>query len=303
VRYGNGYTGYLAEKAAARQRWAQAYDQWRADIDRLREAAATTARQVAPGRPMKDGNKMAYDRAGGRVQQSLAGRVRNAEERLRRLLADPVPPPPEPLRFTPVLRARRLQGAVLDAADIAVTDRLDRTSVTVEAGERLLITGPNGAGKSTLLRVLAGDVTPDSGSVTRRARVGYLPQEPRPGKPGETVLAAFARGRAGEAAGHAERLLSLGLFDREQLTVPVGRLSTGQLQRLALARLLSEPSDVLLLDEPTNHLSPALVEELETALTGYDGTLVIVSHDRRLRRRWQGTHLAMRPTPTSAARA
>ncbi|MEU5642155.1 ribosomal protection-like ABC-F family protein [Streptomyces milbemycinicus] len=303
VRYGNGYTGYLAEKAAARQRWAQAHDQWRADIDRLREAAATTARQVAPGRPMKDGNKMAYDRAAGRVQQSLAARVRNAEERLRRLLADPVPPPPEPLRFTPVLRTRRLQGAVLDAADVAVTDRLDRTSLTVKAGERLLITGPNGAGKSTLLRVLAGEVTPDNGSVTRRARIGYLPQEPQPGKPDETVLAAFARGRAGEAAGYAERLLSLGLFDREQLTVPVGRLSTGQLQRLALARLLSEPSDVLLLDEPTNHLSPSLVEELETALTGYDGALVIVSHDRRLRRRWRGTHLAMQPTPTSAARA
>ncbi|AJC61601.1 ribosomal protection-like ABC-F family protein [Streptomyces sp. 769] len=300
VRYGNGYTGYLAEKAAARQRWAQAHDRWRADIDRLREAAATTARQVAPGRPMKDGNKLAYDRAGGRVQQSLASRVRNAEERLRRLLADPVPAPPEPLRFTPVLRARGLQGVVLDAAGIAVTDRLARTSLTVTAGQRLLITGPNGAGKSTLLRVLAGDVTPDSGSVTCRGRVGHLPQEPRPGRADETVLAAFARGRAGEADEHAERLLSLGLFDRDQLTVPVGRLSTGQLQRLALARLLSEPSDVLLLDEPTNHLSPALVEELETALAGYDGALVIVSHDRRLRRRWRGAHLAVQATATAA---
>ncbi|GGK62406.1 ribosomal protection-like ABC-F family protein [Streptomyces flaveus] len=302
VRYGNGYAGYLAEKTAARQRWAQAYDQWRADVDRLREAAATTARQVAPGRPMKDGNKMAYDRAGGRVQQSLASRVRNAEERLRRLLADPVPPPPEPLRFTHVLRARRLQGVVLDTADIAVTDRLDRTSLTVMAGERLLITGPNGAGKSTLLGVLAGEVAPDGGSVTRRGRIGYLPQEPHPGEPEETVLAAFARGRAGEAAGYTERLLSLGLFDRDQLTVPVGWLSTGQLQRLALARLLSEPSDVLLLDEPTNHLSPALVEELETALTGYNGAIVIVSHDRRLRRRWRGAHLAMRATSTSATK-
>ncbi|MFF7656372.1 ribosomal protection-like ABC-F family protein [Streptomyces sp. NPDC007983] len=301
VRYGNGYTGYLAEKTAARQRWAQAYDQWRADVDRLRETAATTARQVAPGRPMKDGNKMAYDRAGGRVQRSLASRVRNAEERLRRLLADPVPPPPEPLRFTPVLRARHLRSAVLDAADIAVTDRLDRTSLTVTAGERLLITGPNGAGKSTLLGVLAGEVAPDSGSVTRRGRIGHLPQEPHPGEPDETVLAAFARGRAGEAAGYTEQLLSLGLFDRDQLTVPVGRLSTGQLQRLALARLLSEPSDVLLLDEPTNHLSPALVEELEAALSGYDGAIVIVSHDRRLRRRWRGAHLAMRATSTSAA--
>ncbi|MFJ6569313.1 ribosomal protection-like ABC-F family protein [Streptomyces sp. NPDC091292] len=303
VRYGNGYTGYLAEKTAARQRWAQAHDAWRAEIDRLREAAATTARQVAPGRAMKDGNKMAYDRAGGRVQQSLASRVRNAEERLRRLLADPVPPPPEPLSFTPVLRARRLDGVVLEAADIAVTDRLDRTSLAVRAGERLLITGPNGAGKSTLLRVLAGEVAPDSGSVTRRARIGHLPQEPRPGNPDETVLVAFARGRAGDAAGFAEQLLSLGLFDHEQLHVPLGRLSAGQLQRLALARLLSEPSDVLLLDEPTNHLSLALVEELETALTAYDGSLVVVSHDRRLRRNWRGTHLAMRATPLSTAKA
>ncbi|MET9500008.1 ribosomal protection-like ABC-F family protein [Streptomyces sp. NPDC006552] len=301
VRYGNGYTGYLAEKKAARQRWAQAHAQWQADVDRLREAAATTARRVAPGRGMRDGNKMAYDRAGARVQRSVAGRVRNAEERLRRLLSAPVPPPPEPLRFTPVLRTSGPRGAVLDATDIVVTDRLDRTSLTLMAGERLLITGPNGAGKSTLLRVLAGEITPDGGGVTRRGRVGHLPQEPRPGEPDETVLAAFARGRPGQAAGHAEHLLSLGLFDREHLTVPVGRLSTGQRQRLALARLLSEPSDVLLLDEPTNHLSPALAEELETALSSYDGALVVVSHDRRVRRRWQGAHLAVRATAASAA--
>ncbi|MER7987767.1 ribosomal protection-like ABC-F family protein [Streptomyces noursei] len=300
-RYGNGYSGYLAEKAAARQRWAQAHDQWRADVDRLREAAATTARQVAPGRAMKDGNKMAYDRAGGRVQQSLASRVRNAEERLRRLVADPVPPPPEPLCFTPVLRARRLEGVVLDAADVAVTDRLARTSLALTAGDRLLVTGANGAGKSTLLRVLAGELAPDAGQVSRRGRIGYLSQDPRPGKPDDTVLTAFARGRAGAAEAQAERLLSLGLFDRDHLTVPVGRLSTGQLQRLALARLLDAPSDVLLLDEPTNHLSPALVEELESALSGYDGTLVIVSHDRRLRRRWRGTQLDLRATAASAA--
>ncbi|MCP2169004.1 ribosomal protection-like ABC-F family protein [Goodfellowiella coeruleoviolacea] len=303
VRYGNGYAGYLAEKAAARQRWAQAHEQWRADVDRLREAAATTARQVAPGRPMRDGNKMAYDRAGGRVQQSVASRVRNAEERLRRLLADPVPPPPQPLRFTPVLRARPMRGVVLDAADVAVTDRLASTSLTVTAGERLLVTGPNGTGKSTLLRVLAGELVPDSGSVTRRGRIAYLPQEPHVGDPGEPLLAAFARGRAGARAEHADRLLALGLFDPEQFSVPVGRLSTGQRQRLALARLLSEPAEVLLLDEPTNHLSPALVEELEAALADHTGTLVVVSHDRRLRQRWQGAQLAMRPAAPRVATA
>ncbi|MEO3755589.1 ribosomal protection-like ABC-F family protein [Streptomyces sp. B6B3] len=300
VRYGNGYAGYLAEKAAARQRWAQAYDHWQAETERLREAAATTARRVAPGRGMRDGNKMAYDRAGGRVQQSVASRVRQAEERLRRLLANPVPPPPEPLRFTPALRAAGLRGVVLDAADVCVPGRLGRTNLTVRSGERLLITGPNGAGKSTLLRLLVGDLAPGGGSVARQGRLGYLPQEPRPGRPGDTLLAAFARGLPGPPEEHAERLLSLGLFHVDQLTARVGGLSTGQRQRLALARLVDEPADVLLLDEPTNHLSPALVEELETALAAYDGTLVVVSHDRRLRQRWVGDHLALPATPTSA---
>ncbi|CAL9349263.1 putative ABC transporter ATP-binding protein YbiT [Streptomyces sp. enrichment culture] len=316
VRHGGGYSGYLTEKAAARQRWAQAHARWRADVDRLREAAATTARRVAPGRAMRDGNKMAYDRAAGRVQQSIAGRVRSAEERLRRLEATPVPPPPEPLRFTAVPPAGlphggspspedpardAPRGVVLEADGIAVTGRLGRTGLSVAPGERLLVTGPNGAGKSTLLHVLAGELPPDTGRVARRGRIGHLPQEPAPGRPGESLLDAFARGRLGTAEEHAERLLSLGLFAPDRLSVPVTGLSTGQRQRLALARLVTEPADVLLLDEPTNHLSPALVEELEAALAGFGGALVVVSHDRLLRRRWRGRHLELRAVRTPAA--
>ncbi|MFC7898302.1 ribosomal protection-like ABC-F family protein [Streptomyces sp. NPDC057381] len=298
TRFGNGYTGYLAEKAAARQRWAQEHARWEAEVAAQREAAATTARRVAPGRGMTDGNKMAYDRAAGRVQQSLAGRVRNAEERLRRLLAAPVPRPPEPLRFTPALRSGPLTGTVLDATGVAVTGRLAPTDLTVRAGDRLLITGSNGTGKSTLLSVLAGRLTPDAGRVTRRGRTGHLPQEPAPGRPGETLLHAYARGLPGHPEEHTERLLALGLFTPERLTARVTELSTGQRRRLALARLLSRPSEVLLLDEPTNHLSPALVEDLEQALADYPGTLVLVSHDRRLRARWQGNHLALPPRDT-----
>ncbi|WP_052847518.1 ABC-F family ATP-binding cassette domain-containing protein [Streptomyces avicenniae] len=297
VRYGNGYAGYLAERAAARRRWEQAREDWEEELAGHRRTAATTARRVAPGRAMKDGNKMAYDRHGGRVQQSVASRVRNAEERIRRLLADPVPPPPEPLRFAPGAFAAAAgdarPGTVLDAEGVAVAGRLAPVGLALAPGGRLLVTGPNGSGKSTLLDVLAGVTEPDAGYVARRGRVAYLPQDPLPGRPGETLLAAFAHGRAGTPEEHAARLLSYGLFAPEQLTVPVGGLSAGQRQRLALARLLAEPADVLLLDEPTNHLSLGLVEELETALDGYGGALVVVSHDRLLRRRWRGERLEL----------
>jgi len=302
TRYGNGYAGYLAQKAAARARQAQAHARWQTDVDRLREAAATTARRVAPHRAATDRNKMAYDRAGGRAQHAVASRVRNTEERLRRLLDHPVPPPPDPLRFTlPPRPARTGATTVLEAIDVAVSGRLARTSLTIKAGERLLVSGPNGAGKSTLMRLLAGDLAPQHGHVARHGAIGYLPQQITVRDPHQTLLAAFAfaQGRAGSSAEQVEVLLSFGLFTADQLTVPVGRLSAGQRQRLALARVLGDPADALLLDEPTNHLSLTLVEELEAALTDYPGALILVSHDRAIRSRWQGAHLTLPPTPRS----
>ncbi|MBF9131421.1 ATP-binding cassette domain-containing protein [Plantactinospora sp. S1510] len=293
TRYGDGYAGYLTERAAARRRWAEAHLRWRTEVDRTVEAAAATARQVAPGRMMKDRNKVAYDRDAGRVQQSLASRVRNAEQRLRRLYDQPVPPPPEPLRFTPPLPGTATDGILLDAAEVTVAGRLFGVRLTVRGGDRLLIDGPNGAGKSTLLRVLAGELAPDAGRLDRPARIGYLPQETSVTRSRETLLTAFGRGLPGPPDTHRDRLLSLGLFEHDRLDVPVRDLSTGQRRRLALARLLSQPADLLLLDEPTNHLSPGLVEEMEAALADYPGALLVVSHDRRLRQRWRGEHRAM----------
>ncbi|GAA2206484.1 ABC-F family ATP-binding cassette domain-containing protein [Nonomuraea monospora] len=99
TRFGGGYTGFLASKAAARARWEQSYAAWCEEVRQVRAYAATTAHRVAAGRTMRDNNKMAYDRNAGRVQSSVATRVRNAHERLRRLESDPVPRPPAPLRF------------------------------------------------------------------------------------------------------------------------------------------------------------------------------------------------------------
>lgn len=167
-------------------------------------------------------------------------------------------------------------------------------ALRVAAGQRLLVTGPNGAGKSTLLRIMAGDLAPESGTVRRRARVGYLPQE-LPARPTRrTLLATFAAGRPGHADEYTDMLLALGLFRPEDLSVPVADLSVGQQRRLALARLVTRPADLLVLDEPTNHIAPGLVEELEAALAAYRGAVVVVSHDRSFRGRFTGDRLELR---------
>ncbi|MFE1593385.1 ABC-F family ATP-binding cassette domain-containing protein [Nocardia sp. NPDC058705] len=257
TRFGGGYTGFLTEQAAARIRWEQAYTQWRNDIGRLEEFATSTAQRVAPGRAMTDNNKMAYDRNAGRVQSSVATRVRNTAERLRRLREAPVPRPPEPLRF-------RGQFTAGTGAEFSIGP------LTLGPRERLLIHGPNGAGKSSLL---------DAIHASARGRVGYLRQDER-FDPHRSVTDTYGFGR--------EALLATGLFAPELLDRKVGTLSEGQRRRLALARVLAGEHDLLLLDEPTNHLSLTLVDEVERALSEYRGAVVVVSHDRALRRRFRG---------------
>ncbi len=211
-----------------------------------------------------------------------------------------MPPPPRPLAFTgrPALAtgpdAAARPRTLVELEDVSVGDRLHLTALRVAAGTRLLVTGNNGAGKTTLLRVLAGDLAPDTGTVTRHARVGYLPQE-LPARPTRrTLLATFAAGRPGFPDEYADELLALGLFRPEDLGVPVASLSVGQQRRLALARLVTRPADLLVLDEPTNHIALSLVEELEQALDAYPGAVVVVSHDRSFRSRFTGDVLELR---------
>ncbi|ADB35944.1 ABC transporter related protein [Kribbella flavida DSM 17836] len=286
TRYGNGYDGYLSEKAAERARAEQTRQLWEDEVAAMKLAVGTAADRVAYGRPMSDNNKMAYDRAGGRVNEAERSKTRNAKERLRRLEADPPPVPAKPLRFAASLRtAGATSGVLVNAVEVSVQGRLAPVSLEVPAGGRVLITGANGAGKSTLLDVLAGRLAPDTGFVEHRGRLGYLSQEVVEPRPDERLRTALARHRG--AGG-------LGLFRPDQLQTRVGALSTGQRRRLALARLLTAQYDVMLLDEPTNHLSLVLVEELEAALDAYEGALVVVSHDRRFVSRWRGEILELK---------
>ncbi|MGW6466245.1 ribosomal protection-like ABC-F family protein [Streptomyces rubiginosohelvolus] len=297
TRYGDGWDGYRTAKAAARRRWAQEHEEYHADLARTEELVeAAGARLAATGGDPKQG----FGKHRRSSEAKLSGRVRAARTRLDALRRSPVPPPPRPLAFTgrPSVATETSPAGgprpLVELDSVSVGDRLHLPSLRVTSGARLLVTGENGAGKTTLLRVLAGDLTPDTGTVTRHARIGYLPQE-LPARPTRrTLLATFAAGRPGFPDEYADDLLALGLFRPEDLDVPVASLSVGQQRRLALARLVTRPADLLVLDEPTNHIALSLVEELEQALDQYRGAVVVVSHDRSFRARFTGDVLELR---------
>ena len=154
-------------------------------------------------------------------------------------------------------------------------------------GDRLAIVGPNGAGKTTLVKILLGELAPDEGTVKLGANLEpvYLDQS-REGLRSDMTLwdaltpgggdSILVRGVSKHVAAYAKDFL----FQEGQLRQPISTLSGGERNRLLLARALAKPANMLVLDEPTNDLDMDTLDKLEELLESYDGTLILVSHDR-----------------------
>jgi ATP-binding cassette subfamily F protein uup len=159
-------------------------------------------------------------------------------------------------------------------------------SVRIMRGDRIGIIGPNGAGKSTLIKLLLGELTPDNGRLQRgtKLQIAYFDQTRDQLNPAATVmdsvgggsLSVTINGRTQHVAGYLQDFL----FPPERLRSPVSTLSGGERNRLLLARLFAQPANLLVLDEPTNDLDVETLELLEELLLDYQGTLLLVSHDR-----------------------
>lgn len=159
-------------------------------------------------------------------------------------------------------------------------------SLRIMRGDKIGLIGPNGIGKSTLLNILLGHLTPQEGEVTQgtNLQIAYFDQLRQTLQPDKTVLDNVAEGReAIEINGRRQHIISyLGdfLFTPQRALTPVKALSGGECNRLLLARLFSQPANLLVLDEPTNDLDIETLELLEELLGNYEGTLLLVSHDR-----------------------
>ena len=159
-------------------------------------------------------------------------------------------------------------------------------SLRIVRGDRLALLGRNGAGKSTLLRIILGEIAPDAGKVRlgTRLAVAYFDQLREALDPQRTLVQTISPGSewVETAAGrkHVLSYLADFLFPPERASAPVSTLSGGERNRLLLARLFAQPANLLVLDEPTNDLDIESLELLEATLSSYDGTLLVVSHDR-----------------------
>jgi ATPase subunit of ABC transporter with duplicated ATPase domains len=284
TEYGGGYDAFLEERRRRREQAYAAYDEATAERARLEEAARQKREWAASRRgERRTDNDRAL--AGRRKERATAGatRAKAIERRLERL-GDPEKPwEGWDLRLS--LQAGRRSGEVVASLAGAVAERgrfrLGPVDLELRWRDRLALTGPNGAGKSTLLGLLTGELRPAAGTVRLGSGVvvGHLGQDRTPG-PG-TLLDAV-RARTDLSVTEARSLLAKFDLGAEHLTRPEAALSPGERSRAGLAVLVAQGTNLLLLDEPTNHLDLDAIEELERALGGYDGTLVVVSHDRRL---------------------
>ena len=288
--YDGGYDAFLEERAIARRHAREAHDEYadkKADlVRRARVQREWSSQGVRNAMKKAPDNDKIRRKAQSESSEKQAQKVRQMESRIARLEEVEEPRKEWALQFS-IARAPRSSSVVatLDGATVALGEfTFGPASLQVNAGDRIGVTGPNGAGKTTLLRLLLGRLAPEAGraSLGASVAVGEIDQA-RTGLAEDQPL-----GRAFEAAmpemtpAEVRTLLAKFGLKADQVASDVGRLSPGERTRAAMALLQARGVNLLVLDEPTNHLDLPAIEQLEQALESYDGTLLLVSHDRRL---------------------
>ncbi len=290
--YGGGYQAYRDELARDKALAAQAYEEYAAKRDDLIERArrqkewaragegsakSAASRRKEPDKSIRSGRVASAQQAGARASAAL-----RAAERLE-AVEEPRKEWQLRLRFGAATRS----GAIVAVLDDAVVSRGDFTlgpvSFQLNWGDRVLVRGGNGSGKTTMIQALLGRLPLESGrgSVGASVVVGEIDQGRRTFPASATLIDSF-RSASGLADGEARTLLAKFGLGADDIGRPAGRLSPGERTRADLALLMHSGANLLILDEPTNHLDLPAIEQLEQALDRYEGTLLLVTHDRAL---------------------
>ncbi len=300
--YGGGYDAYLAEREMVKQHAREQYEGYSDKRTALLSRVQTQKTWMDKGlRAQAAGKAPDNDKIGRskRVEQTekQAAKVSQTERLLERMTEVDEPRKEWQLKLE-IAKAARSGTVVATLRDAVVRHpsfTLGPINLQVDAGDRIGITGPNGSGKTTLLAALLGRLTLTCGqrSLGSGVAIGEVDQARSLLTSGQNLLEAFAAQIPDWPAGEVRTLLAKFGLKAEHVLRPTVLLSPGERTRSVLALLQARGVNVLVLDEPTNHLDLPAIEQLEEALDNYEGTLLLVTHDRRmleavtLSRRWE----------------
>ena len=290
--YGGGYEAYLTEREMARRHAREAYEEYADKRGELTARMQTQKQWVEKG--VRNARKKASDpdkhvkHFRGQTSEKQAAKISQTERRIERMEVVEEPRKEWELRMT--IAAAPRSGTVVATLDGAVVRRGDFTlgpvSLQLDYADRVAITGANGSGKSTLLAVLLGRLAPDEGRAALGSGVvvGEVDQARGLLSGGTPLLDVFSREPELDRWPTAEIRTLLAKFGlgAEHVLRGADTLSPGERTRAALALLQARGVNLLVLDEPTNHLDLPAIEQLETALASFEGTLLLVTHDRRM---------------------
>ena len=289
--FAGGYEAYLEEREVRRRHHREAYEQSAEQREALQQRVQSAREQSVRGAFRAKHRAKDNDRAakGAKLEAATKGaaRVRSLETRLERLDRAGVVEPRKEWELRLELPAAPRSGDVVATLRGAVVRRgsftLGPVDLDVRYGDRIAIVGPNGGGKSTLLAALLGRLTLDEGTarVGSGVVVGELDQVRHALDVDATVVDVVVDGSELEPGDARTLLAKFGLGPRH-VARPAASLSPGERTRAVLALLQARATNCLVLDEPTNHLDLPAIEQLEDAVLDYAGTLLLVSHDRRL---------------------
>ena len=287
VEHAGGWSEYVESRELARRQQYDGYSKYTAERDRLRDRQRTQREWAVVGvknakAKQSDNDKFIVHNNAQRSEK-MASKAKATEKAIERL--DVVDKPWEPWELQLELKAATRSGDVVARLDGAVVEvgsfRLGPINLEIAWQDRLAILGPNGSGKTTLLRAILGEIDLASGQrwMGPGVKIGLLDQRRLRYGADQQLLRSFMDTTGLDRSESRSLLAKFGL-GADHMEREGQNLSPGERTRALLAELMAEGVNCLVLDEPTNHLDLEAIEQLESALEGYDGTLLLVTHDR-----------------------
>ncbi|MEO9138229.1 MAG: ABC-F family ATP-binding cassette domain-containing protein [Jatrophihabitans sp.] len=285
-----GYLAYLTEREVERRHERESYDEYAGRLQALGERAhmqrAWMEKGVANARRKAPDNDKVGRKFRTESTEKQAAKARQTQRMIERL--DEVVEPRKEWQLRMSIASAPRSGGVAASAAGAVVRRGDFTlgpvTVQIDWADRVVITGPNGAGKTTLLALLLGRLTPDEGSAGLGAgvRVGEIDQARAQLDDAQSLARAVGAALPDLDDAAVRTLLAKFGLRAEHTDRPTSSLSPGERTRAALALLQGRGVNLLVLDEPTNHLDLPAIEQLESAIESFGGTVLLVTHDRQM---------------------